>query len=283
MPRIVDSFCQLFADDAKVFRSICSFEDNKKLQCDLDKLSDWAEKWQLYFNTDKCKSLHIGKANKRQVYQMNGKSLDQVTEEKDLGVIIDNELKFHRQTATSVKKANRVLGIIKKSFSHLDESTLPLLYKTLVRPHLEYANVVWGPHFKGDIALLEKVQRRATKMVQQYKTLPYEDRLRALKLPSLVHRRRRGDMIFTYKLMTGRTNIDKDTFFKFTNHKTRGHSHKIFKEHATKLPRCNTYSNRIVSNWNQLPKKIVEATSVEAFKERLDKHWNNAMLYETPF
>ena len=186
MPRIVDSFCQLFADDAKVFRSICSFEDNKKLQCDLDKLSDWAEKWQLYFNTDKCNSLHIGKANKRQVYQMNGKSLDQVMEEKDLGVIIDNELKFHRQTATSVKKANRVLGIIKKSFSHLDESTLPLLYKTLVRPHLEYANVVWGPHFKGDIALLEKVQRRATKMVQQYKTLPYEDRLRALKLNFLL-------------------------------------------------------------------------------------------------
>jgi len=120
-------------------------------------------------------------------------------------------------------------------------------------------------------------------MVQQYKTLPYEDRLRALKMPSLVHRRRRGDMIFTYKLMTGRTNIDKDTFFRFTNHKTRGHSHKIFKEHATKLPRFNTYSNRIVSNWNQLPKKIVEVTSVEAFKERLAKHWNNDMLYETPF
>ena len=123
MPRIVDSFCQLFADDAKVFRSICSLEDNKKLQCDLDKLSDWAEKWQLYFNTDKCKSLHIGRANKKQVYQMNGKSLDQVVEEKDLGIIIDNELKFHPQTATSVKKANRVLGVIKKSFSHLQSRT----------------------------------------------------------------------------------------------------------------------------------------------------------------
>ena len=143
MPGVVESFCQLFADDAKVFRNICSSEDNKKLQCDIDKLSDWAEKWQLHFNTDKCKSLHIGRTNKRQVYQMNGISLAQIKEEKDLGVIIDHELRFHQRSAASVKKANRVLGTIKKSFSHLDETTLPLLYKTLARPHLE-ANVVWG-------------------------------------------------------------------------------------------------------------------------------------------
>ena len=134
MPDVVESFCQLFADDAKIIRSVCSSEDNRKLQCDLDKLSDWDEKWQLYFNTDKCKNLHIGKTNKRQVYQMNGISLDQVMEEKDLGAIIDHELKFHQQTAASVKKANRVLGLIKKSFSHLDVTTSPLLYKTLVRP-----------------------------------------------------------------------------------------------------------------------------------------------------
>ena len=276
MRGIVESFCQLFADDAKIFRSVCSSEDNRKLQCDLDKLSDWAEKWQFYFNTDKCKCLHIGRTNKRQVYEMNGNSLDQVMEEKDLGVIIDHELKFHQQTAASVKKANHVLGLIKKSFSHLDETTLPLLYKTLVRLHLEYANVVWELHFKGDIKLVEKVQRRATKLVQQYKTLPYEDRLRAME-------RRRGNVIFTYKLMTGKTNIDKDMFFKFTNGKTRGHSHKIYKEHAIKLPRCNTYSNRVVSDWNQLPKRIVEAITLHAFKEGLDKHWKNDVMYDTPF
>ena len=74
---------------------------------------------------------------------MNGISLDQVMEGKDLSVIIDHELKFHQQTAASVKEANRVLGLIKKSFSHLDVTTLPLLCKSLVRPHLEYAHVVW--------------------------------------------------------------------------------------------------------------------------------------------
>ena len=76
-------------------------------------------------------------------------------------------------------------------------------------------------------------------------------------LPSLTHRRRRGDMIFTYKLMTGKTNISKHDFFTSTNVTTRGHQFKIFKRHASKLPRINTFSNRIVNNWNQLPSKIV--------------------------
>ena len=87
-----------------------SSEDNRKLQCDLDKLSDWTEKWQLYFNTDKCKSLHIGRTNKRQVYQMNGNSLDQVMEEKDLGVIIDHELKFQQKQLHPSKKRIAFLG-----------------------------------------------------------------------------------------------------------------------------------------------------------------------------
>ena len=75
---------------------------------------------------------------------MKGKLLEDVYEEKDLGVMIDTDLKFHKQTAAAVKKANSSLGLIKKSFALLDQTTLPLLYKSLVRPHLEYANV--GAH-----------------------------------------------------------------------------------------------------------------------------------------
>ena len=80
-------------------------------------------------------------------------------------VLIDKDLKFHKQTAAVVKKANSVLGIIKRAFGKHDEKTLPLLFKTSVRPHLEYGNVVWGPLFQEDIKAIERVQRRATKMV----------------------------------------------------------------------------------------------------------------------
>ena len=189
-----------------------------------------------------------------------------------MGVLIDNELKFHKQTAAAIKRANSVLGVIKKSFTLLDVSTLPLLYKSLIRPHLEYVNVVWGPYYKEDIKAIEGVQRRATKLVTQHRDLPYEDRLRALNLPSLAQRSRRGDMIFTYKLMIGKTNISKDDFFTSTNLTTRGHQFKNLKRQASKLPRINTFSNRIVNDWNQLPSKIVQTTSINSFKNRLDKH-----------
>ena len=147
MPDVVDSMCQLFADDAKLYRNVTSPEDNRKLQDDLDRIYEWSTLWQLPFNIDKCKSLHIGRKNKRYWYEMNGTKLKQVTEEKDLGILIDDELKFHKQSASATKKANAILGLLKKSFSLLDKKTLPLLYKSLIRPHLEYGNVVWGPHY----------------------------------------------------------------------------------------------------------------------------------------
>ena len=126
---------------------------------------------------------------------MNGKGLEHIEEEKDLGVLIDERLNFHRQAAVAVKKASRVLGLIKRTFSRLDKTTLPLLYTSIVRSHLEYGNVIWVPFSKGDIIAVEKIQRRATEMIPEIAHLSYEKRLEELKLPSLLHRRRRGDMI----------------------------------------------------------------------------------------
>ena len=96
MPDAINSMCQLFADDAKIFKSVRATDDNKKLQDDLDSLTEWSTRWQLPFNVEKCKSLHIGRNNRKHIYEMDGKELDQVKEEKDLGVLIDNELKFHK-------------------------------------------------------------------------------------------------------------------------------------------------------------------------------------------
>ena len=98
--------------------------------------------------------------------------------------------------------ANRMLGLIKQSFQN-KKRKFPHLYMALVRPHLKYANVVWGPHYILDQKAVENVQRRATKMIPDIKRLTYKDRLRHLKIPSLQHRRYRGDMITTYKIITG--------------------------------------------------------------------------------
>ena len=282
MPDMIDSMCQLFADDAKVYRAIAKQDDTESLQSDLDKLSEWSIRWQLPFNVEKCKSLHIGSKNEHQIYNMNGQCLEQVKQEKDLGIVIDDEFKFHQQTAAAIKKANGVLGVIKRSFALLDETIVPTLYKTLVRPHLEYGNVIWGPFYKEDIKAVETIQRRATRMIPTIKHLSYGRRLRELELPSLVHRRKRGDMIFTYKLLNDRLDMDKNDFFKVTNTGTRGHHMKIYKEHATKRSRVNMFSNRVVKNWNGLPSIVVKAETVNAFKEKLDEHWGNE-IYDNPF
>ena len=166
----------------------------------------------------------MGKNNKKLAYEMDGKKLKQVKEEKDLGVLVDDELNFHKQTSSAIKKANGVLVMMKKSFSAFDDTNLAILYKTLVRPRLEYGNVVWGSHYKEDIEAIEKIQRRATKMVPRLKNMSCEERLRQLKIPSLAQRRRRGDMIFTYKLITGQMNITKTDFFKMSNLSQGGHS-----------------------------------------------------------
>ncbi len=111
------------------------------------------------------------------MYSLNSHNLEQVHQEKDLGVIVDEQLKFHNHTSAAVNKSNEILAIVKKSFKHLDMVTIHQLYKSIVRPHLEYGNLIWGPHYKLDQQAVAKVQRRATNLVPELKDQPYKERL----------------------------------------------------------------------------------------------------------
>ena len=128
-------------------------------------------------------------------YSVYGKELDHVFEEKDLGVIMDSDLNFEQHIQSKVNKANSIMGLIRRSFSFLDCYLFKKLYVTFVRPHLEYAQSVWSPYLKKHVNAIEKVQMRATKLVDGLANLNYEERLRKLDLPTLAYRRMRGDMI----------------------------------------------------------------------------------------
>ena len=161
--------------------------------------------------------------------------------------------------------------------------TIATLYKSMVRPHLEYGNAIWGPHFQGDIAMVESVQRRATKLIGNLKNTPYHKRLEILKLPSLQHRRKRGNMIQVYKIVKGFVRIDTNKLFEIREKsRTRGHCFKMYKEHAVRLARKNNFPQKIINNWNSLPDEVVNAPSINVFKERLDEYWKE-YLYETSF
>ena len=118
------------------------------------------------------------------------------------------------------------------------------------------------------------VQRRATKLIPSLATLSYGDRLRALKLPSLQYRMRRGDMIQTYKIIHGIDIVNKDMFFSaVTVEATRGHKFKLFQKRSRLNVRANAFGNRVVPDWNSLPSDVVNAISVNSFKSKLDKFW----------
>ena len=117
-------------------------------------------------------------------------------------MIFDSELNFVQHCKEKINTAYSYLGIIKRNFIYLDEDGFVMVYKSLIRSHLEYANSVWNPHRLGLIKDLEKVQMRATKLVINIKNLTYKDRLKTLKLRTLKYRRIRGDMIEVYKILT---------------------------------------------------------------------------------
>ena len=225
--------------------------------------------------------MHFGKKNPKNYFVLYDRVLDTVTQEKDLGVIVDDQLKFHEHTAVAAKKANQILGLIKKFYSSRDPYTITTLYKTMVRPHHEYGNAMWGPVYIGDVHKVEKIQRRSTKMIYSIKNLLYEQRLRTLKLPSLIYRRRKGDMIQMFKIMEGLVRIDHTLLFTMTKMRTRGHSKRVCKPLSTKFLRMKTFSQRTINDWNNLPANVVDAPSLNAFKDRLDEHWKNSCYTTT--
>ena len=276
MPEIVNTMIQMFADDTKLFWEIKDAHDRDQLQNDLKALEDWSNEWLLKFNADKCKVMHLGKSQGEFKYTMTKDDhpieLEKTTLKKDLGVHVDPSLTFSAHCEQQVNKANRLLGLIRRSYTYIDGDSLVKLFTALVRPHLEYANAVWYPVYKKDSTLLENVQRRATKLVPGLRDEPYETRLQRLKLPSLQYRRVCGDMIELFKHITGIYRVDAD-YIKLDNSITRGHDKRLKKQRASKIVRQNFLTFRATNTWNSLPQEVVAAPTLNAFKARLDKHW----------
>ena len=139
---------------------------------------------------------------------------------------MDPGLIFNKHVEQAVNKVNRLLGLIRRAYTHMDGNTLVKLFTSLIRPILKYANVAWSPILKHDQDLLENVQCRATKLAPKIKHLSCTDRPRVLKLPSLFYRRARGDMIETYKYVHSLYNVDHMPLELETQTNTRGHSKK---------------------------------------------------------
>ena len=278
LPQMVSSMLYLFADDTKLYHPIRTPQDCVLLQRDLARLVDWCDRWQMAFNVDKCHVMSIGNFPLLSDYTMkfgdSVASIVRVQAECDLGVTFASNLTFDKHISNIVRRANILIGIIKRTFSCLDQSMFRTLYTTLIRPHLDYASVVWNPYQLGHIRAIEKVQRRATRIIPEFRGYSYFDRLKALNLPSLVYRRRRMDMIMVYKIIHGLDGSPFDMFFMYHDVPTRSNGYKLFKKFCHLNVRKYSFSQRVVNDWNTLPIEVVQAPDVESFKTKLDLFWN---------
>ncbi|XP_069134233.1 uncharacterized protein B0403.1-like [Argopecten irradians] len=200
------------------------------------------------FNIKKCKHMPIGNSNQHDnfCYKMGtNEEISKCSSEKDIGVTFDHHLKFSQHVNNSVSKANRITGLIFKTFSYINKDMFLNLYKTLVMPHLEYGSCVWNQVSIKDQILIENVQRRTTKRVKGLNNLTYEQRLRSLGIPSLQYRRKRADIVQVYKIINDIDIMDKDKLFTMSPVTvTRGHSKKIMKRGARLNVTKNKFNSR---------------------------------------
>jgi len=205
-------------------------------------------------------------------YSMNGHALEEAATEKDLGVTFSSDLKSATHCKEVYSKANRILGLISRTIQYKSPTVLINLYKSLVRPHLDYCSMVWSPHYNKDKLLLERVQHRFTRLFTHLRSLPYEDRLSHLGLWSLEERRNRADLIEVFKTVKGLSSNHWSLFFQRANDSiTRGHSWKLLKRNSSTDTRLCFFSQRVINRWNSLTQEDIDAVYINSFKNKLEK------------
>ena len=190
-------------------------------------------------------------------------------------MLVDSSMKFSEHYNEVAKQANSILGLISRTINNKNKDAIIKLYKALVRPKLDYCVQVWSPYLKKDINRIEQIQHRATRMINGFWKFDYESRLDKCKLIALEDRRTRGDLIEVYKLINGIDKVDYRNFFELVNSdKTRGHRYKLVKKRCKLEVRRNFFSQRVISKWNGLPEHVVQAKSVNAFKNSYDDYFS---------
>ena len=280
----------IFADDIKLYltydMSDPTASDFQILQNDINILSQTSAAWGLKMNTSKCAVMRFSPKSSSlpyvgpSPYRVDNDVVQFVTCYSDLGVCVDRSLKFHEH----IRRITTVAGGLTTNLLNCtlcrDPDFMISLYVSHVRPKLEYASQLWNSGYVGDMKLLERVQRRWTRTINNFDSLSYAERLRQLDLFSLKGRLLRADLIFVWKIFHGLSALSPENLFQIaTSNITRGHPFKIYVPRTRLDVRYRFLSVRIINIWNSLSRETVLAESLSIFK-RLLKADLGSKLYE---
>ena len=207
-------------------------------------------------------------------YHLCGNRSNTVSKTKDLNIYIMSNLSWSLQATKCANKANSVLGFVRWTVGPNNPDLFSKLYKSLVRPILEYSSPVWSPHLKKDIATLEKVQWRASRfeLGTTANDMSYEDRLKRLKWPTLEKKRTLSSFAECCKTINGLNCSNQHEFFSFADKYRPLRSNHCFKlkMKSVKLNCCkHSFFLRIVNLWNNLRKETAEAKDLRSFRNKL--------------
>ena len=270
----INSPLRLFADDCLLYRVINSAEDANMLQEDLNRLSEWANTWQLRFNVSKCTVIHCTRSLTpfNHVYTLNNHVLNLSDQHTYLGVILNTSLSWSPHISSIVTKASKTLNFLKRNLNKCSEQVKESAYLTMVRPQLEYASDVWDPHQTGDIVELEKIQRRAARWVMNdYGRLSsVTSMLNQLSWPTLQIRRKLSRLQTLHKIFNQQISLIIPPYYLPTSRSTRQyHPLHYILPHVSTTAHQNSYFSRTINDWNSLPVDLVEVADADIFRTGL--------------
>ena len=270
------STMKLFADDAKIKKSIKTVEDRSLLLEDMDRINQWAAENSMELNAEKYQLLQHGPNEflKRPYTLPDGTMVERENAVKDLGIVVDTKLEWKPHITQVIKSASQTAGLILRSFETRKKEPMLLLWKTYIRPHLEYLSPIWSPHLVGEIQRIEGVQRAFTAQISGCEKMNYWQRLQHLGLYSLKRRRERYKILYLWKvhhkLLPNHLNLDflpsvrRGAYLErpLGKAKLEGVNTRIF----------NSCSSTAASLYNNVPKIVKEQTTLEGAKRELDKY-----------
>ena len=271
-----------FADDEKRCRVVMNKEQGDRMQDDINHMVVWSSQMGVELNKDKVHMLHIGRNNSRRQYTLGeeGPIITAVDHEKDLGVIVSNDLKPNKMVNKQTQKAHVKLTQFNSTFTYRGKTWLKL-YNTYVKPSMMYSCEAWRPCNQEDIVKLEAVQKRALRMAGGQGERNYRDFCREVGLNTVEEQLNEADMVRVFRIMNGDDNIEKETFWKLEGAR-EGAGRRRFKEKEIrrtvalqrKDTRKNSFASRTQDPWNALSNTVKSAKNPSQFRKAYRKAKN---------